>query len=135
MTFPSLFSYAPKYAHVLLKSAQLEYPGEKPLEFPGSHQEAPPEPPIQNPKFHALKAVGAGALGAGIGALAGSGAASLANKHLRPKPEHMPYIAGGAALLGGLANMAYTAAKDRETQEIRRAFEAYRNRSEGRVPE
>jgi hypothetical protein len=135
VTFPSLTSYLPKHAHVLLKNAQLEYPGEKPLEFPDRQGQAPQEPPITNPKFHALKAVGAGALGAGIGALAGGGAANLVNKHYKPNPAHMPYIAGGAALLGGLANMAYTAAKDRETQEIRRAFEAYRNRSEGRVPE
>ena len=123
MNTPSIFEYLPKYAHVLIKTAMpLEVQGERDAQITGAQ--------IERPAWHAAKTVGAGLLGFSVGSLAGAGTGMLLG-------DKTPYLesALGGTLLGAGAGLAYHKWKAKELQELQRAFEAHRNKSQRSVSE
>jgi hypothetical protein len=118
MSPPTIFEYLPKYAHVLLKSAMpLEVQGERDNQITGAQ--------VERPAWHAAKTIGTGLLGFGVGSLAGAGTGMLLG-------DRAPYLesALGGTLLGVGSGLAYHRWKTKELQELQRALEAHRNKSE-----
>lgn len=116
MSLPSLFDYLPsEEAHAILKFAAVE--------------EKPP------PKFFATLAKGA--LGFGGGTILGFGASAAANqihKKVYGTPIPSSLLGPAATLVGGGMGIAYSLYKSKEQEDLRRAYEAYRNRPKGGVP-
>lgn len=121
---PSLFSYAPECVLAITKIAMQETPsdtGETPDD--GMDRQLP-----KHPALHAAKTIGGGALGLGVGTLAGYGAGQLARRLTNNRIPAGPLIKAGP-VLGGLGGLAYTIYKQRESEELNRALQAYRNKS------
>lgn len=118
-------------ANAFLKLAQLPEPPPDSGEVP--QEEVPNQPPpIKQPILHALKSVGGSALAFGAGTAAGYGAMMGAERLLKPGPTASRVLRHPVApILGGLMGVALQQYKSREQQELRRAFEAYKNQRSG----
>jgi hypothetical protein len=133
VTYPSLLDYAPELAGPLLKYAQQDYEAGRGIpsnEDPPNDPDDRQLPPVTRPGLHALKAVGTGALGFGGGVLAGRGGYELLRKATgdRMAPEPWGKL---APVIGGAAGLAYTAYKEHELQELRRALQSHQNKPQG----
>ena len=127
-------------ALTLLKVAELPEPppdsGEVPQSDLGSlHREpvnAKPET-IKHPALHAAKAVGGGLLafggGIGVGHLANMGVEKVLG---RPIPTNT--VRTMAPIVSGLGALAYHTYKEKEREQLHRAYEAYKSKSEERRP-
>lgn len=124
-------------ARAMWKLAELPEPppdyGEVPQEELGSLRSPVPGDRIKHPILHGLAAAGGGALafGGGIGAgyLGQLGVEKLMG---RPMPASVSTTA--VPILGGLSALAYHTYKAKEQEQLRRALEAYKNKSQGVLP-
>ena len=122
----------------LLKTAELPEPppdsGEVPQSDLGSLQREPVytgPPPIKHPALHAAKAVGGSLLafggGMGLGYLTNMGIERALG---RPIPAST--IRTVAPVLSGLGALAYHTYKEKEREQLHRAFEAYKSKPKRR---
>jgi hypothetical protein len=115
MTLPFIGHYLPDHAGSLLKFASETAKEKK-----------------KSPTARMLGVIGAGALGTGVGSVAGYGAGELMNR-LSMKVRNQPISTGSlqniAPLVGGAAGLAYSVYKTREMEELRRALEDQNNGS------
>ena len=130
MPYPSVFDYAPALAGALFKLANQDYEAGRGLpanEDPPDDPDDRQLPPIRHPALHAAKVIGAGALGLGAGMAVGRGGYELLRK---ATGDRMPPTAWHALApaIGGAAGLAYSAFKEHELQELRRALESARNK-------
>jgi hypothetical protein len=108
MTLPFIGNYLPVEAEALFKFA-----AEKAKEK-------------KSPTARMLATLGIGALGTGIGSVAGYGAGELANRFsqkVRNQPISTSSLMTAAPIVGGAAGLAYSVYKAREMEELRRALE------------
>jgi hypothetical protein len=108
---PAVLSYLPEHAAFFRKIA-------------GREDGEPPRRPLG----HALKTVGGGLAGFGAGTLAGYGAGELA---ARLSGGRIPpsAVAIAAPTVGGAMGVFYNLYKQKELEELSRAFESYKNQS------
>jgi hypothetical protein len=124
--FPSVFQYSPELARVLYKTAE-PYQGLNPADRD--------EPPVdeedrqlpRHPALHAVKTIGAGLAGTGVGMLAGRGSYELLRKATGDRIPPSP-LATAMPLIGGGAGLAYGLYKQHELEELQRALQAHKNR-------
>jgi hypothetical protein len=103
---PTLFSYLPEEAAVQLCKMAEEAPKKRP-----------------NP----LGPIAAGALGMGVGTLAGFGGAHAVNaiyKHTSGKSIPIPYLTAAAPIIGGGLGLAYNLAQAHQIEAMRHAAES-----------
>lgn len=80
----------------------------------------------KSPAIRSLELAGAGALGMGVGTLAGAGAAHLADKGykaLTGKNIPVKYFPIAAPILGAGLGLAYNLSQAHQTEELRRALQ------------
>jgi hypothetical protein len=120
MSFPSIFNYAPTAANVLIKQAQSAEVGT------AEEKESPALRPTFGDKMRTVVPLAlAGGAGAALGYGAGRGFGHLADATAKHKGWNAApiVVAGGAAVLAGLAQRAYAQHKDVEKEEMQRALE------------
>lgn len=116
------------------KLAQLPDPPPDSGEPPLPEENTLPE--IRHPGLHALKTLGAGALGVGVGTAAGYGAQMGLERLLGlgvSKPALHKTLRVASPILGGLMGLAFHRHHQNTNQELHRALEAYKNQSAGAV--
>jgi hypothetical protein len=127
--FPSIFDYSPELARVIFKTAQQDYETGRGIpnnEDPPNDPDDRQLPPVVHPALHIAKALGAGVLGLGAGAAAGRGGYELLRHATKDKMPPGPWHAIAPAL-GAAGGLAYSLAKERELQELRRAVAGTNN--------
>jgi len=107
MSLPSVLDYLPEQAHLLVKQAGVG---------------------------KALKTVGKGLIGFGVGTAAGIGLAEVGNRVYQAStgkeiPPHLLLPAAG--LLGAGMGLAYSMYKSKELEELQDALKARRNNASG----
>jgi len=120
--FPSIYDYLPEHAEGIMKLALPEPPPES--DTPKEHGDV--QLPA-HPALHAVKTMGGGLLGFGVGTLAGQGLHAL-GEHMNVPMGH---VGAAAPLLGGLAGAAYGVYKQKELEELKRALESYKHQPRG----
>lgn len=86
-----------------------------------------------HPLLHAAKTVGGGLAAFGTGAAAGYGG-QMAIEKLFGKPAIAARTRGIAPVLGGALGLAYNQYKSHEAEELRNAFQKYKDQRAARVP-
>lgn len=91
-------------------------------------------PPLKNPGMHMLKTVAQSTGGFAAGTLIGYGLAELADRAARTQGTSIkPVLVKAAPYMGAAMSVLYGAAKAREAEELRRAWEDLKDKRLARV--